>query len=882
MQKIVFISLVFISQIYANVAVTGENYNKIVDGGVEVLYSDEHKDMAKKVLSYEQAIIDSYEKSFGYALDDRQRVGILSSRNQVANGYSTQIPFNLQINYSGGAIMSDYFCTSSWIKELLIHESAHNFQLNPKKNMLSFYAHKIVKNAPLTWFGFVPIFPIPNFAESSFILEGNAVLNESRFNIGGRLYSGKNLAMTITQAKEGYITPKRTYNDHLYFPYSTHNYIVGGFFQAFLAQKYGVDRVNSYFYNFSGQWIPLFTNSVFKETFGENYEDLLCQFNKSILKKHKNFRATKGKKIASSLSEFKLFSNNKDITFLSSNHLSKPIFYTYQKDSKKFESRESDFMCGRFIKKNGRYYTSASKYTAVDKVEIALFDEDANILNESRSKAVQGILSDGKLVYFDITSSLDAPALFVGDKFYAYVNSSVYVDSEDNLYYAIQKGKTRTIYKNREPLFSYQGWYGFVSDVDRDNIIFIAPSPHGSSVYSFFEGKIKRLSHSDDIIDAKIIDQKSLLVENIDANSYNFYEIERESFISDIFEVKYFFEDDKRFKDFDFSAKNLKKNANKYSALTNLHYSSLDQGFEYSEDDVVFNISANFEDPLSQNQFNVYLSKYDNTIAGIGYKNSAYRLAFGIDVHGVIEAEDGVDSRDYGMNFSLDLPLYRSSFSKIDTSLNYTISDDKDEQSPLVLSLDFLRARSFGHSMYPNEYQILSLFGSKYEDNSDFSAGVKYKINSDLGSEFYLGGGIEYAKADIDSYGQKDGIKIVQRSYDPHENISLFEMPSLKDDLYVKEIGVGELSLHKVLNFDKYFFSFPLSLRREALYAKYRYYDITTASNEQNNYNEFTVGATFDLLLIHNFPVPMSVEYIHNDDLDDSNNFRLIFDITFE
>ncbi len=882
MKKIIFLLFIWISIIYANVAVVGDNYNKIVDDNIEVLYSDEHKELSKKVLSYEKGIIKSYEKSFGYKLDDMQRVGILSSHNQIANGYSTQIPFNLQIDYSGGALMSDYFCTSSWIRELLIHESAHNFQLNPKKNKLSFYAHKIVKNAPLTWLGFVPIFPIPNFAESSFILEGNAVLNESRFNLGGRLYSGEYLAMVITQARAKYITPQRTYNEHLYFPYRSHHYIVGGFFQAFLAQKYGIDRVNSYFYNFSGQWIPLFTNSIFQKTFGQNYEELLCLFSKDILDKHKNFRATKGKKIASSKSKFRLFSNKKEISFLSSNHLSNPLFYTYQKDSKKIKFRESDFISGRFVQKDDKYYTSASKYSAVDKIEIALFDENANILNESRSKAVQAILSDGRFVYFDIASSFDSPSLFVGDEFYGHVNSSVYVDSKDNIYYAIQKGKTRTIYKNRKPLFSYQGWYGFVSDVDGDNIIFIASTSDGSSVYSFCNGEIKRLSHNDDIVDAKVIDKNSLLVETIGADSYNFYEINKEPFVSDIFEIKYFFEDDKRFKDFDFSAKSLKKDATKYNALTNLTYSSLEQGFEQTEDDFVFNLSANFEDPLSQNQLNIYFSKYDSTVAGIGYKNSAYRLSFGIDIFGVIEAEDGIDSRDYGANISLDYPFYLSPFSKIDTSLDYIISEDKEEQSPLILSMNFLSSRSFGHSMYPNDYQKLSIFGSKYEDNSDFSVGMKYKITKDLGSEFYLGGGVEYAKADIENYGEKDGIKIVQRTYAPHDNISLFEMPSLKDDLFVKEIGVGELSLHKVLNLHKYSFYFPLSLRREAIYAKYRYYDITTPSNEQNRYNELTLGSTFDLLLIHNFPIPLSMEYIYNDDLEDSNKFRLIFDISFE
>ena len=53
-------------------------------------------------------------------------------------------------------------------------------------------------------------------------------------------------------------------------------------------------------------------------------------------------------------------------------------------------------------------------------------------------------------------------------------------------------------------------------------------------------------------------------------------------------------------------------------------------------------------------------------------------------------------------------------------------------------------------------------------------------------------------------------------------------------------------------------------------------------SNEKTNYHELTVGTTFDLLFIHNFSIPMNLEYIHNEDLEDSNSFRLIFDVTFE
>ncbi len=91
-----------------------------------------------------------------------------------------------------------------------------------------------------------------------FLLEGNAVLNESRFGNGGRLYSGYALAELIEMANGGLITPELTYNSTLEFPYGEKSYLIGGFFQKFLADRYGIDRVNSYFKSYSKQTIPIY------------------------------------------------------------------------------------------------------------------------------------------------------------------------------------------------------------------------------------------------------------------------------------------------------------------------------------------------------------------------------------------------------------------------------------------------------------------------------------------------------------------------------------------------------------------------------------------------------------------------------------------------
>ncbi len=78
---------------------------------------------------------------------------------------------------------------------------------------------------------------------NSFLLEGNSVLNESRFGNGGRLYSGYALAELIELIKADKITSKLMYNRTLEFPYGEKSYLIGGFFQKFLAKRYGIDRV---------------------------------------------------------------------------------------------------------------------------------------------------------------------------------------------------------------------------------------------------------------------------------------------------------------------------------------------------------------------------------------------------------------------------------------------------------------------------------------------------------------------------------------------------------------------------------------------------------------------------------------------------------------
>lgn len=97
------------------------------------VYTQEYVPIVSDFKEYQGDIIQAYEKEYGYQLDEKLYVGLASHKNQIANAFSTQIPFNAQLFYGAGAGDIDYFCVSSWLKTLIIHETAHNFQLNPKR-----------------------------------------------------------------------------------------------------------------------------------------------------------------------------------------------------------------------------------------------------------------------------------------------------------------------------------------------------------------------------------------------------------------------------------------------------------------------------------------------------------------------------------------------------------------------------------------------------------------------------------------------------------------------------------------------------------------------------------------------------------------------------
>ncbi len=876
-----FIILFMLSLARAEVVVP-DDYKVLEGDELSYVYAKEYETVLPAIKLYQQEVIDGYEEEFGFALDDKLRVGLASSNNQISNAFSTQLPLNMQLLYGAGAVDVDYFCSSSWIHSLLIHETAHNFQLNPKENFLSRTGHKLFGNNPIAFLGLFPIFPIPNLTESSFILEGNAVMNESRFGNGGRLFSGYALAEVVALAKAGKITPQLMYNSTLEFPYSERFYLIGGFFQKFLVERYGIKKVNGYFKRYATQAFPFFSNSVFKEQFGETFENLLSQFAKEIRQKHKEAKMLKGKRIAKSQIFVSLNRDNKEIYTLISDRKSAPKLLRIDRKTALATETTDDYIVGEVFKVEEDYYTQASTKISPVKVKMGLFDHNGLLKKDTEGKAIQGYMENKKEVYFDIKSSLDVPHVYVDGAFYTQSSSSVHVDKND-LYYFKQEGEKRTLFKNRTALYSFMGHYGFVGDIDsRGAIYFVASSKHGSTVYQFANGAVKRVNDADNIIDFKLLSDKKALVVTIEANGYVYSIISLRNFTnSSIYAQKVPAVKKTSTLHNELLTKELKSKA--YNSLSQLEYSSLSPLLSYgSYLGVGLDATAIFSDSLLQNQFFLQGShNKERDIIATGYDNTAFRLNFGGAYYHVFKNKNynNSDKRDNGYDLYATFPWLEEGYWNLSSTLAYTKSYNNIYRTPLTLSFDMLNKKQYGLSKYANELNGLSLFISEDRDNKMYGATYTYK--HDLPWQSYFGMRGSYLKSDTMDFKNEKGIELDDTFSNLQSDLATVNVPSFNIKTYAQEVKLAELSLAKVFDGSLYFYSFPLSLQREALYAKQRRYEIEFTDTVSRSYDETTIGAEFDLLFIHNLEVPISLEWIYNNNLRDSNQVRFLIGGSF-
>lgn len=907
-----------------------ETYLQVQQGNAEFIYTEQNAYALQRAVEVSAFLHPQYESLFGFKLDSPLYVGLISQQNQIANGFSTQFPLNMQVNYMGGTSHVDYFTSTSWLDTLLYHETAHNYQLNAKARPITRGMHAVLGNS-VSFVGILPLFPVPNIMLTSFLLEGNAVLNESWHGNGGRLYSGRFLALTVMQAKGDYLSPEMLYNQEIYqFPYGERAYIVGGFFQLYLAEKYGLQKTNEFFLTHSRSWLfPIQTDLAFIRNFGHTFEDEVAGFKQWMAQKSAGFNVAQGEHLLTSQTFQPLNHNGDDIVFLISDAQRAPQLASLNKTTGQLTMQRESYAAGKLIRHQDTLATQGSNFVNPRFITQGLLDENAQVISGTEGKMLQGYLSDGRAVYFDVPSSYQQPQLYVGDAFYDQVNSSVFIDKNDNLYYFKQTGKTRTLYKNREAIYSYTGYYGVVSDVDTQGAVyFVANSEKGSTLFRVLNQQVERISDADNIVDARLINDKEVLLAAIGSDEYYYVkndiqaqpqtqaQLQRQA--QTPFDRSYFFEKEVYFANPQFAAPADQttalpdlQTAQTYDNLNNLHYSGTFASIGFAKKGAgdnafaVYDINTSLSDPLLNNSIGFFAKKdiSETALAGVSYSNSAHRLQYAASVYAVYQVGDNAeyhfydvnsgeysnwsgeietDSRDYGFSTSLSLPLIQRGHEYADMQLNYYQDYDNNARSPLILSAQMGRSEQYGISRYINYLNAGALFVGS--ERGDLTYGVDYALAHDLPAGFFLAGKIKQVNSDYQRDANSDaadytrGVKFTNVENPLLNDPTTVVMPQLEYTRFVRSAGYAEAALKKQFNGGRIlFYTFPFSVIRHGAFVQQRYYDVQDYGSgiKSRQYNESTLGWDMDILVLNKFPIGLSLQYMHNDGVEDAETFRV-------
>jgi hypothetical protein len=298
----------------------------------------------------------------------------------------------------------------------------------------------------------------------------------------------------------------------------------------------------------------------------------------------------------------------------------------------------------------------------------------------------------------------------------------------------------------------------------------------------------------------------------------------------------------------------------------------------YDADELLF-IDAifNFEDPLMQNKFGIPISYREkkNTIVGVTYQNNAYALEFGAGVYNVDKNKTDDTQRDNGVDVFLHYPFLSKGYWNASSTLSYTKAYSNLYREPLTLSFDILNYKQFGFSKYPNSLNALSFFTSKDRDTNIF--GASYKYEHDIPWQIYLGFNSSYFESNIVNHSKEKGVEIRNTLTLLQSDFATVNMPTLKYTYYAKNVKVAELNFKKVFDISSYHFSVPVSLQRESIYLKQRLYDINFTDKLNKQYHETIVGLEMDILFLHKLTIPLSFEYLYNPDIQEKEQFRVMF-----
>ena len=880
-----------------------QNYESLRFSRTKLVIAEDYKSHASLIIPYTDYFLNLYEKSFGWKLDETTAFVIASPRNQIPNGITFNTPNLEMVFYPTGAEIMDQFAVKSWLHVLLTHESAHLYQLNAKERTSSRLT-RVFGNAVMPFFP-IPIFLQPNVFLPTFVLEGNAVLNESRFGLGGRLFSGEVRAQVYALLREKKTDMRRLMNDHLYFPFGSEKYLVGGYFMAYLAERFGVERVNSFFKTNAIHWInPFLLNKSFKSTFGIGYQALWDGF---VAAKQAEFTQQVSSP-QTPLFGFFFFGNmnhDKDSVYFvaQTNGRQRPVLVRINKQTLSAQFEERQLSLGKLFYLNDIPTTVSSELNSVRRIQYSLYGEGRKLYREFNSKIVQD-RRGGHTLSFNAENSLIENHLEYDGRFLDTAHSSAILDDQGHAYYFRQDKLDRVLIRDRKEIARFKGFYGKPLEVLADGeVVFIGATPTGSSLFGAKDGHIRRLSTSDTIVDARSLNGQKFFVIEVSGSQYEAKIIDRIESPQNPTYYQYSFNKSHEFETLQGPSdrvsvptpSNAVERSTSYFEPWHLRYSSTLFSSFIGPSGFFALINMEFNDPLQYNNVTgTYMMGWKHRqSAQLAYTNTRHIVNYSL---GALYDEDLLISgtqnkyevldRHFNHTAYLDLLaplfvwrrwtgglLFETSYEHIAGTQGDTIFYPGQRNLGFFTDLKFNFLEKYEVSFAPYRTFGLTL-AHKLVGNADHwkAASNVYagqiQASQDLGLENIVSanGGV--------AFSTEHNIQI-DDTFALHPTPFTFStlIPGLANvvpGFATRALAAQQATLayQKVFNRGFYFKKFPLSLRRFAPFLKSQYFwyrervSIPFPSPRDQKFWLYSVGVDFETLLVHKAPVRISLAYV--------------------
>lgn len=208
-----------------------------------------------------------------------------------ANGWATPLPYNLITLYITQPFGESIFGAGNyddWMRLLITHEYTHIVQLD------------MVNSLPEVLSNIFGNLYFPNMFQPVWLIEGLAVYEETELTGGGRNRSPASdmvLRMAVLENNFPDISHAANYAEK--WPAGEVPYLFGGSFTAFIAKKYGREKLADLSIDYSGRWWPFLVNGTALRVLGSDYSELWDEWKDELARR---YDADKQKVLAQGLS----------------------------------------------------------------------------------------------------------------------------------------------------------------------------------------------------------------------------------------------------------------------------------------------------------------------------------------------------------------------------------------------------------------------------------------------------------------------------------------------------------------------------------------------------------------------------------------------------